>query len=270
MATYNCASKVALTIESVLSQKQDLCEFIVLDGGSTDGTLEVLQQYQGQVTFISEKDRGVYDAYNKGIDFASGKYLYFLGAGDCLRKGILEQLEEMMPDKPATIVYGITYFAKSEIYYLCEFSKSGLRTGNVCHQSVFYERTIFDLVGKYDLKYPLLADWALNLKCLSTEGVQQKYVPQVIADFEEGGISERLYDHTFRSEFPQLVKKHLGLGQFCLYKIDVARAYLKSYKSNTLMQAPANAEITFPLPRRWFPLHVLGKKTNKKSGSDNL
>ncbi len=136
-ATYNCGPKLELTIESVLSQKTDLFEFIIVDGGSTDGTLEILKKYEGRVKFVSEKDRGVYDALNKGIDLAEGKYLYFLGAGDILRKDILEQLEADMPDEPAAFVYGIAYFAKSGIYHPSEFSRSDIGRKNLCHQSIF-------------------------------------------------------------------------------------------------------------------------------------
>src|SRR5258705_11239297 len=84
--TLNSGPKLEATINSVLSQKEDLFEYIVVDGGSSDETLNLLRKHGERIKWISEKDRGVYDAMNKGIGMASGRYLYFLGAGDHLRE----------------------------------------------------------------------------------------------------------------------------------------------------------------------------------------
>src|SRR5690348_15407970 len=90
--TFNAANYVAATIDSVLRQEKGLAEVIVVDGGSTDGTVEILKGYGERITWISEADRGVYDAMNKGIDLAHGRYLNFQGAGDVMRAGALERV----------------------------------------------------------------------------------------------------------------------------------------------------------------------------------
>ncbi len=85
---------------------------------------------------------------------------------------------------------------------------------------------------------------------------------RVIADYEEGGLSERLEDPAFMSEFPQLVKEHLGNHQLWLYKIDVARAYLHKYKNKLFKIAPEGLESSLPPPRRAYPTQQPDEKTN--------
>src|ERR1044071_1031705 len=88
--TFNSGSKIAATVASVLSQKKELYEYLVIDGGSTDGTLAHLRAQGPALRYLSERDEGIYDAMNKGIRLTTGKFLYFLGAGDRLLPGVLE------------------------------------------------------------------------------------------------------------------------------------------------------------------------------------
>ena len=88
--TFNSGAKIAATVASVLSQRKGLYEFLVIDGGSTDDTLAHLRAQGPALRYLSEPDEGIYDAMNKGIRLTSGKFLYFLGAGDRLLPGVLE------------------------------------------------------------------------------------------------------------------------------------------------------------------------------------
>jgi glycosyltransferase involved in cell wall biosynthesis len=187
--TLNPGPKLEATINSVLSQNEELFEYIIVDGGSTDETLNVIRKYGKRIKCVSKKDRGVYDAMNKGIKMARGDYLYFLGAGDHLRENILEKVEKELPDEPLTFVYGNVYVVNIKSEYLGEFDDDKLAKLNICHQAIFYERTIFEVIGKYDLRYRLLADYAFNLKCFADQRIRRLYVDEVIADFEGGGIS---------------------------------------------------------------------------------
>src|ERR1044072_9580601 len=85
--SYNCGPKLAATIESVLSQPAGLYELIVVDGGSDDETLDVIRKFKGRLRYVSEPDRGVYDAMNKGVAMSEGKYVFILGGGDRLGEG---------------------------------------------------------------------------------------------------------------------------------------------------------------------------------------
>lgn len=203
--TYNCGRKLEKTIRSVLSQDQSLYEYIIVDGDSTDETSAVVKKYSDAVRFVSEKDEGVYDAMNKGIDLATGKYLYFLGAGDGLRADILGKIAGRMPDDKLAFVYGNVYMVDRGVIYDGEFNKTKLRKYNICHQAIFYERTIFDVVGRYEQRFNVLADYAFNIKCFWNDNVQKKYLGYVIANFEGGGLSSNQRDLAFVNEFSDLI-----------------------------------------------------------------
>jgi glycosyltransferase involved in cell wall biosynthesis len=207
--TYNCGLKIEKTINSVLSQSEDLFDFHIIDGNSTDDTLDVIEKYGDGINLISEKDKGVYDAMNKGIDVASGKYLYFLGAGDSLRPNALSEIEKLMPDKPLTFVYGNVYWMDQAIIYSGKFDKQRLRTHNISHQAIFYERSIFEVLGKYELRFKVLADYVFNIKCFGDDRIQKRYIDYVIANFEGGGLSARQKDIDLLNEHAQLIRDYL-------------------------------------------------------------
>jgi len=107
--TLNPGPKLEETINSVLAQKKDLFEYIIIDGASTDETLNIIKRYAGHIDWLSESDENVYEAMNKGIEMASGDYLYFLGAGDLLRKDVLEKIGKIIPAKRMIFLYGNVY-----------------------------------------------------------------------------------------------------------------------------------------------------------------
>ncbi len=202
MATYNCGQKVENTLQSIFSQNKELFELIILDGASTDDTLDYIKNYESDLTLISEKDDGVYYAFNKGIDLATGKYIYFIGAGDCLKPNILEQIKEFLPQENPGFVYGNCYFVKSKVYNGKEFTSTLFIRDNLCQQGIFYHRTIFDIIGKYDLRYKIFADWMLNLKCFLHQEISERYIPLYIADYQQDGLSCDLNsDPRFQKDF---------------------------------------------------------------------
>ncbi len=203
---YNSGLKIEKTIDSVLSQGSDLLEYIVVDGGSTDETLSILETYGDKLKIISEADAGVYDAMNKGIEAASGWYLYFIGAGDSLRENMLGKIARVLPEDNLSLVYGNAYMVDQGIIYDGEFSKAKLRQRNICHQSVFYGRTVFDMLGLYDLRFKVLADHAFNIKCFWNDRITKKYAAYVIANYEGGGISRNEIDVDFAHEYAELLK----------------------------------------------------------------
>ncbi len=222
MATYNCGQKVEKTVRSILSQNKDLFELIVIDGASTDDSLYYIKKYEEDLTLISEEDDGIYYAFNKGLDLATGKYLYFIGAGDCLKPDVLENVKEFLPTEKPSVIYGNCYFASRQICGGREFSEKSFVRDNICQQGVFYHRKVFDLTGGYDLQYKTFADWFFNLKCFMDTRITKRYVDLVIADYEEGGISTVIdSDPVFKKEFPRFVKKHFGI-----FKYMVSKTYL--------------------------------------------
>ena len=212
IATYNCGRKIEDTLQSIFCQNKELFEVIVVDGASTDKTLDFIRKYQNDLTLVSEKDSGIYYAFNKGINLANGKYLYFIGAGDCLRPGILEKVKEFLPPDIAGIVYGKVYFVKRNLYNGQEFTDTLFIRDNLCQQGIFYHRDVFDIIGGYDLKYKVFADWFFNLKCFIDSGINNRFIDCVIADYEEGGISSKISnDKIFKKDFPLFVRKQFGI-----------------------------------------------------------
>lgn len=191
---YNIKDEIARTCESIVNQTWQDFEWIVVDGGSTDGTVEVLKKYQNRMSvFISEPDKGVYNAMNKGIKLAQGKWLNFMNGGDCFAAN--DVLEKVFKDKKYTaeVLYGdmnlmkkgeflrkITFPETVDPYY---FYKS-----YIAHPSSFIKKKLFDEYGLYNENYRIASDWEKWVIFIHNN-IAFKYLNQVIADFDDGGIS---------------------------------------------------------------------------------
>lgn len=231
-ATYNCGQKIETTIRSVLAQDKNLFELIIVDGASTDDTLEHVKKYENELTLISEKDSGIYYAFNKGINLATGEYLYFIGAGDALDEGALERVKNLLPaEENLAFVYGDVYLKDEKVYEKSVRSKLTLAVRPICHQTIFYHRSIFELLGKYDVRYKILADLAFNYRCFGSPQIKKYYIPCLIASFESGGVSSTVEDAAFKEDLPLLIKNNLGIKSYIYYKADGLpnRIYWKIY-----------------------------------------
>jgi glycosyltransferase involved in cell wall biosynthesis len=220
--SYNCGRKLEATIESVLSQSEGLYELIVVDGGSTDDTLDVIRKFAGRLRYVSEPDRGLYDAMNKGVGMSSGKYVFILGAGDRLREGVFARFARALPDGPS-FVYGDAYLERHGVVMGGVIRKADFIRTNVCQQAIFYERTVFDLLGGFDLKYKVYADWEFNMKCFADSRLRKVYLGTIIADFEGWGISDTQADVNFVNDFPDLIRKYVGVSHYVRYRIYLTR-----------------------------------------------
>lgn len=221
--TYGCGGKLAATLKSVLAQPKELYEIIVVDGGSGAETLSVIEEYAGHLRFVSEPDRGVYDALNKGAAMSSGKHLLFLGAGDVLKEGVLERVAEILPEDEPSLAYGDAYLVRHGVRQGGTFGRKDFVGRNLCQQAIFYERKIFDLLGGFDLKYKVYADWAFNMKCFADPRVRKLYLGLLVADFEGWGISDMQEDHAFQKDLPRLIRRHVGVDEYLRYRIYLAR-----------------------------------------------
>lgn len=188
---YNNKKGLQKTIQSVIHQGFLDYEFIIIDGGSTDGSVEEIELNSLKINFwVSEKDNGVYDAMNKGILKSSGEYCYFLNSGDFLcDKDVLENLFSNSTD--ADIIYGnMLPEGKVRIEHgLKEINFYHFFIGSIYHQSAFIKRTLFDVVGLYDKKYKVVADWDFFLKAIFINNCSTKYIDLEIACYELGGLS---------------------------------------------------------------------------------
>jgi glycosyltransferase involved in cell wall biosynthesis len=192
--TFNSEETISATLESVVSQSFNSMEVLVMDGLSKDKTCEIVKEYESKYDFIrliSEKDEGVYDAMNKGISLTTGGYLYFLGSDDVFYE--IETLENLFSKTPFDIdvFYGDVLFKNSKRVYSGEsnIQKLVYDQVSICHQAIFYSRKTFDLIGNYNLKYFIHADYDFNIRCFRNEDLKIQYFDQIIAIFNEAGLS---------------------------------------------------------------------------------
>jgi len=228
--TFNCGRKLAATLESVLSQPKELYEIVVVDGGSAEETLGVVEEYSQSLRFVSEPDRGVYDALNKGVAMSSGRHLLFLGAGDLLKEGVLERVAEILPAGEPSFAYGDAYLVRHNVRQSGTFGRKDFMTRNLCQQAIFYERTIFDLLGGFDLRYKVYADWAFNMKCFADPRVRKLYLGLLVAAFEGWGISDSQEDLAFERDLPGLIRKYVGVGEYLRYRVYLARVSFYDFR----------------------------------------
>jgi glycosyltransferase involved in cell wall biosynthesis len=209
--SFNAAGKIEATLESVLLQRTDLREVIVVDGGSTDGTLEILAQHASTIRSISERDEGVYDAMNKGWRVARGRYVNFLGAGDRLRTGVIERLAPDLPRNTRTLVYGNAFLHDKQVVWDGEWTPEKFRTRNICHQAIFYGRGVFELLGGFETRFRVLGDYAFNIRCFGDRRIRKIFVDEVVADYEGSGLSSHARDEAFFEARPEMLKRYLGV-----------------------------------------------------------
>lgn len=214
--SYQSGKTIGASVDSILNQHFTDFELLIIDGDSADETRTVIERYSDKrIRFISEKDKGVYDAMNKGIRISSGQYLYFLGADDQLiDNDVLQSVYNFLKESPADIVYGNAQLASNGVLDAgieMDLEKL-LFQQNINHQSVFYARSCFDKIGCYNLKYPVLADWDLNIRCFMHPDFTIKYMARTIALYNDiSGMSSVAYkrDTEFLKILPLIRTKQL-------------------------------------------------------------
>ncbi len=222
--TYNSADKLAHTLDSILAQSAPLFECLVVDGASTDNTSDIARNFGDKIQVVSQTDNGVYDAMNRGIARSKGRFLYFIGAGDSLRPGVLEQIAEHAQTSGPTLLYGDVFAATSQQRIVGEVTPARLRRKiNICHQAIFTSRDVFELVGKFDLKYKTRADNVINIKAFGDDRIGKLWMDIVVADYEGGGLSDRFEDDEFNHDFPSLIRTYFGAAHYALYRAEESR-----------------------------------------------
>lgn len=211
---YNAGKFLESTLKSVQNQTYQNIEYIVIDGGSTDNTLDLIDKYNSIITkCISEADEGLYSAMNKGLKLATGTHLMFLNAGDIFYNNeVLSQIFDSA-DKLADIYYGETVIINQEGIELGMrrlkapeiLSWKSLKDGMlVCHQSFIVKR---DLCPEYNLKYKIAADFDWMLDCLK-KAKTIKNTHLVISKFMDGGINKQNISKALIERFQIMIKNY--------------------------------------------------------------
>lgn len=195
--TINYNNRVGLerTMDSITNQTYPDLEYIVIDGGSSDGSKEVIQSRQKKLMYwVSEADSGIYNAMNKGIRKSTGDYLLFINSGDVLsERNVLEHLLENINEK-FDLIYGdlkqIYANGKQEIIKMPDFvTVDTLVKATLCHPVTLIKRSLFDKFGLYDESLKIVADWAFFLKIFSFGSIHQIHKAIIVTDFMMDGIS---------------------------------------------------------------------------------
>jgi len=197
---FNHKKGLAKTIASVINQSYTNYEYIIIDGGSIDGSTEEIKRNSSKLTYwISEPDKGVYHAMNKGINVATGEYCLFLNSGDCLTdKNILSNL--FQENHQEDILYTDAYFGNSRYTYSSFLSLEFLLTKSLCHQSTLIKKHLFDKYGLYKENHRIYSDWDFLLNVILLENCSYKYVDSVcISKIEIGGISQQIKNEKIRN-----------------------------------------------------------------------
>jgi glycosyltransferase involved in cell wall biosynthesis len=189
---YNNAPGLKKTIDSVASQTFKDIEYIVIDGGSTDGSADVTRNANGISYWVSEKDNGIYDAQNKGARQAKGKYCLFLNSGDHLaEKDTLEKVIKAGLNKD--IVYGDLLIEEvngklSEGISPDKLDSYHFMVSTLWHPCTFIKRDLFEKYGYYKVNYKITADYEFFIRTILKNKVSYKHIDQFITVFNTGGI----------------------------------------------------------------------------------
>lgn len=216
--SFNSAKTIKDTIESVRSQTYQDFEYLIVDGGSKDGTLNIIRQYEScfgqRLRWISEPDKGIYDAMNKGIRLASGEVVGILNSDDYFTSNsVLEQIAEAMSDPDIDAIYGDVHYVSNDQpphctrYYSSRiFRRNLMRFGFMpAHPSFYCRRTIYEKYGGFDTSFRIAADFENLLRLIFINRIRTRYIPLDFVTMRTGGASSSgMISHR------QILKEHIA------------------------------------------------------------
>ena len=191
---YNSAKTIRKTIESVLNQTYNNIEYIIVDGNSEDGTLNIIEEYRekfgDRLTVISEPDKGIYDAMNKGIQRATGALIGILNSDDYYEQDAVSNMVNAMSAEKYQILYGfVRSWRNGEEYAIDRQSHKFLRQRMIGHPACFVTKAVYDDFGCFDLQYVSVADYDFMLRMSEQDKIRFIPVDAIITNFALGGMS---------------------------------------------------------------------------------
>jgi glycosyltransferase len=222
--TYNSAQTLARTMDSIARQTYPDIEHIIVDGLSTDGTLEIIKQHQDKVAyFVSEPDRGIYDAINKGLDKATGDIIGLLNSDDVLADNrVIEHIVKRFQHKRCDVVYGnliyqSQYPEKNKVFRHWKsnyFDPKCLKYGWMPpHPTLYCRKKVYDEVGHFDTHFRISADYDFVLRVFSNLDYKKSYLPAVLVRMSIGGVSNGSLKNIIcktKEDYQVLKKNHIG------------------------------------------------------------
>lgn len=255
--TLNAADTITECLISISGQTYKAVEIIIIDGNSTDGTVEIIESFQKTmpIKYYSEPANGIYDAMNKGIEKATGSYLYFLGSDDTIYdQNVLQEIAEIIKDGNEKVIYGNVkmngenQWVKDGTLYGGEFDLKRLFSHNIPHQAIFYPCNLFKKIGNYNTRYSLFADHDMNIRAFAK--YEFRYTDLLVAHFTVGGASTRFKDEEFQKDkiknIIQYYHDRLNSKEFIPLRLYV-------------QQAAFNRKLKLPLITRIYCMFVYAK-----------
>lgn len=232
----NNAIGLEQTIKSVISLKYSNFEYIVIDGASTDNSIDIIRKYASGITFwISEPDKGIYNAMNKAVDFASGEYIFFLNSGDIFTDGCsFDFMNNATTDFIFTSVIMNNKHIRIKSTPPKRLNKFDLYEG-ICHQATIIKRSVFIEQGKYDEEFKIIADWGLLIKAICLNKKSYTIVPETLVKYNTQGISSQASMHKNillqKKNFNTKYGFHINKYFYYLYRLKpyilIRRIYMK-------------------------------------------
>jgi len=240
-ACFNNADTIEDTLKSVTEQTFPDIEYIVIDGKSTDETLQIVSKYSAKIAkIVSEPDKGSYDALNKGIAQATGEIIGFLHADDVYANNdVMAKVSQKFENQPIHSLYGdLVYTAKDDITKVVrtwisgEFKFSDLKKGWMPpHPTFFVHRKIYEKYGNFDTSFRIAADYDIVLRFLASAKISTQYLPEVLIKMRTGGASNKSLKNIIRKSKEDLraLRKN-GVGGFGILFMKNARKIPQFFK----------------------------------------
>ena len=224
---YNNAKGLKQTINSVVSQTVNDVEFVVIDGGSTDNSIEYVKNEKRITNWISEADKGIYDAQNKGIQIATGEYLLFLNSGDVLvNDSVLEKISKYLIGNKS-FYYGNLILKKNDVQekHIAPrlIDMDFILNSTFWHPCVFIKSSLFKKFGLYNTQFKIAGDYEFFVRCLLKPNVTTEYMNEFITLFDGNGISNN-------SEYNEILKKEREEA----FKINISEIVYESLKKQNI------------------------------------
>lgn len=215
---YNAEKNLEETILSVLNQTYSNIEYIIIDGGSSDGTVDIIKKYADRLAYwVSEPDKGIYDAMNKGVFLAKGEWIYFIGASDLLLKNSFQTI--FLQKIEAEVIYGdiIMMYPKGQKQIKKAISASSLLYRMLTsHQAILMQTKAIKEQKGFNLDYKILADFDLMQRSYLS-GVTFQYVPIPVAEFKFDGVSSKVSKEDI--DFYRIMKSNKSIKYPMMYFI---------------------------------------------------
>lgn len=209
---FNSAKTIRCTIESVLNQTYTNIEYLIIDGKSTDNTLDIIKEYEVKFAekgivyrYISEPDGGIYDAINKGIKMATGEWVGIINSDDWYELDICCTINNIVDSNDEIIGGLVRFWNGEELYTIRQNSFNLIFDETLMHPGVFVKKNIYDLIGVFDTKYKIAADYDFFIRSKLFK-CRYKLIDNVAANFSMGGISSSNQYGTYREIFELKLK----------------------------------------------------------------